>query len=76
MECAIPDALAGQPFELAVYDIVGRRVRLLERGVARPGTHRVEWDLRLSGGGTASRGSYFIRLRIRDSNVTRSVIVR
>ncbi len=39
--------------ELALFDLLGRRVRLLASGSATPGTHRIELDL-----GTLAAGTY------------------
>jgi hypothetical protein len=43
--------------DLAVYDIVGRRVATLYSGPVNAGTHRVTWNA-----GDISSGVYFYRL--------------
>src|SRR5262249_33104699 len=43
---SVPVASAGAPYEIAVYDVTGRRVRMLERGQARAGNFVATWDLR------------------------------
>jgi hypothetical protein len=58
----VPAELAGRPFELAVYDLAGRRVRILESGPARPGRSEAQWDLRDALGGRLSAGLYLVRL--------------
>ena len=49
--------------ELAVYDVSGRRVALLERGTVDAGEHRTEWHGRCNDGSPAATGVYFVRLR-------------
>src|SRR5262245_11083797 len=64
-------SLAGAPFELAVFDLAGRRVALLERGLARSGRFSANW----SPSGKAPKGLYFVRLRVGDQQVTSRVAV-
>jgi hypothetical protein len=47
---------------LAVYDLAGRRVRLLEEGELAAGLHQTEWDARDDSGRPVSSGVYFYRL--------------
>ncbi|WP_456426599.1 FG-GAP-like repeat-containing protein [Rhodocaloribacter sp.] len=47
---------------LAVYDVLGRRVRTLATGVRTAGTHRVAWDGRNDAGAAVPSGMYFYRL--------------
>jgi YVTN family beta-propeller protein len=56
--------------ELAVYDVSGRRVALLEHGTMGAGEHRAEWDGRCSDGSAAATGVYFMRLRTQDGSKT------
>jgi YVTN family beta-propeller protein len=56
--------------ELAVYDVSGRRIALLERGTMGAGEHRAEWDGRCSNGSPAATGVYFMRLRTQDGSKT------
>ncbi|MEO5989562.1 MAG: FlgD immunoglobulin-like domain containing protein, partial [Candidatus Eisenbacteria bacterium] len=48
--------------ELGVYDVNGRQVRLLQRGLVTAGTHTLEWDGRDLQGHRAPAGVYFVRL--------------
>ncbi|MBM3324945.1 MAG: T9SS type A sorting domain-containing protein, partial [Calditrichaeota bacterium] len=49
---------------LAIYDILGRRVRTIEDGrVHRAAIYRVVWDGRNDAGGLVSSGIYFCQLR-------------
>ena len=56
--------------ELAVYDVSGRRVALLEHGTMGAGEHSAEWDGRCSDGSAAATGVYFMRLRTMDGSKT------
>jgi hypothetical protein len=47
---------------LEVYDLNGRRVRVLATGSADPGEHRVHWDGRTDTGAALPDGLYFARL--------------
>jgi flagellar hook capping protein FlgD len=55
---------------LAVYDVAGRRVAMLEQGSRSAGVHQVRWD----GKGVAS-GVYFYRLHAGAVTVTKSAII-
>lgn len=59
--CAIPPG-AGS-YELAVYDVGGRRVRTIYSGSREPGVYEEHWDGRAEDGAAAASGVYFVRLR-------------
>jgi hypothetical protein len=61
---AIPADQAGVPLEIAVHDLMGRVVKTLERGTARPGRHELEWDLRDASGSAVGAGVYFVRMQL------------
>lgn len=64
---AIPYRLAAAAdVELAVYDMLGQRVRLLRQGVEQAGLHTIEWDGRDAAGWQVAGGVYFYRLRAGD----------
>ncbi len=48
--------------ELAVYDVAGRRVAVLDRGERIAGDHAATWDGMTDEGTPASTGIYFLRL--------------
>ena len=73
---AIPGTAAGDKLQLAVYDIAGRRIRLLESSFAKPGLHEGGWDLRSDQGVAARSGMYFLRLQVGKARLSRSVAVR
>ena len=60
---------------LTVYDVAGRTVRQLERGVSVAGQHSVTWDLRGESGQPVSRGLYFLRLAVDGQVFTQSIAV-
>ena len=61
--------------ELAVYDVSGRLVTLLEHGTMDAGEHHAEWDGRRSDGSAAATGVYFMRLRTPDGSKTVKVVL-
>lgn len=75
LEYAIPTDRAGERVELAVYDLSGRLVRVLARGAASPGHHRIAWDLRRGNGGKVEGGVYFTMLQIGAERHTRKLVV-
>ena len=66
-----------QHVDLAVYDVMGRRVKSLVVAAVSPGEHEVRWDGRTNAGVPVSPGVYFARL-VSDtqSDVQRIVMVR
>ncbi len=62
LEFVIPPVTAGACLEVAVLDVAGRLVRVLERGVARPGPGSVTWDLQDETGTRVRQGLYFMRV--------------
>jgi hypothetical protein len=49
--------------ELSIYDAAGKRIRLLEHGVMKPGVHKVTWDGINDHGQLVGSGIYFCRLK-------------
>ena len=49
--------------DVAIYDVGGRLVRRLQRGILPAGEQRVSWDGREDDGRTASAGVYFVRVQ-------------
>jgi hypothetical protein len=66
----IEPAHVGVPFNIAIYDLSGRRVRGLSQGLAMPGESRVTWDLRSEAGRRVPAGIYYLRFSL--GNTTRS----
>ena len=60
----IPSNRAGQPYELAVYDLAGRLVQTIQKGVSRAGRFNATWNLRNQRGAAVEDGVYFVRLSL------------
>ncbi|MCP4567995.1 MAG: T9SS type A sorting domain-containing protein [FCB group bacterium] len=60
---------------LDIFNILGRRVRLLHDGSAKPGTNRLIWDGRNEAGTEVASGLYFYRLRSESTTITRKMIL-
>ena len=56
------DGQGGRPLHLEIYDLSGRRVRLLTWEGLRPGGHAFTWDGRDGQGREAASGVYLYRL--------------
>jgi photosystem II stability/assembly factor-like uncharacterized protein len=61
---------------LGVYDLAGRRVRVLEEGERPAGRHDVAWDGRDDAGRLARAGSYRYRLELPDGTALARGMVR
>jgi hypothetical protein len=53
---------SGTLIRLALYDVLGREVRILEEGTKAPGEYTVSWDGRDGAGRPAASGIYIYRL--------------
>jgi len=63
------------PVEMAVYDVLGRRVRTLVTGRQAAGKHAAQWDGRSASGRPMASGLYLVRLRAGGSAYTRPVTI-
>jgi len=62
--------------DLAIFDLAGRRVRLLLAGArSEPGQHGVSWDGRDDTGARVREGVYLVRLRVAGEDDTRKLFV-
>jgi spore coat protein A len=59
---------------LAVYDLAGRAVRVLDRGVRPSGVQTVRWDGRDGAGHEVASGLYLVRLQVGDEVVVRKAM--
>jgi hypothetical protein len=59
---------------LAIYDLGGRRVRMLASGAEAAGNHVTSWDLRDDAGRAVRAGLYFIRFEAEGKSFTRRVM--
>jgi len=64
-----------QPAQVAVYDLGGRRVATVFRGLLPAGTSELAWDGRAADGSRAAGGIYFYRLTVPGRVVTRRVVL-
>ncbi|MDT8324612.1 MAG: FlgD immunoglobulin-like domain containing protein, partial [Bacteroidota bacterium] len=72
----IPYALAQQGIaRLAVYDMLGRRVRVLADGLHAAGGHTVRWDGTDTRGGTLPAGVYTVRLETAQNILSRTITI-
>ncbi len=71
----IPDDAGSVRFTLNVYDIRGRMVRTLDRGMKGAGTYSVFWDGTDNNGRQVSSGVYFYRFVSSKYNATRKMIM-
>jgi flagellar hook assembly protein FlgD len=63
------------PVDLAVYDVRGRRVRTLFRGIQDAGPHARSWDGRAEAGTACAAGVYFVRLTTADATLARKLVL-
>jgi len=61
--------------ELVVYDVTGRRVAVLERGIKSEGEHRATWNGLNEAGDPVSTGVYFVRLDALGSSRAEKVVL-
>jgi hypothetical protein len=59
---------------IEVFDLAGRGVRTLARGLLSPGDHALLWDGRGSDGSRAASGIYFVRARAPGLEAVRRVV--
>jgi hypothetical protein len=64
-----------QRMELTVYDILGRRVRVLVRGEREAGQYVVSWDGRDEAGHAVASGVYFYRMEAGAYRSTRQMLL-
>jgi hypothetical protein len=61
--------------DLGIFDVVGRRVRTLVRGIEGPGEREATWDGRDDTGNPVARGVYFARLKTATESLARTVVL-
>jgi hypothetical protein len=65
----------GSDVTLSVYDVAGRRVRVLARGTFRDGTYRNRWDGRDESGRPAAAGIYLVQLRTKEKLLNQKLVL-
>jgi hypothetical protein len=63
------------PVEVAVFDLGGRRLATLQRGVLSAGTHEFTWDGRIADGSRARDGVYFYRVASGSETLARKLVL-
>jgi hypothetical protein len=61
------------PIELAIYDVGGRLVRVMESGTQSAGRHESTWDGQDNAGRAVPTGTYFCRLSTAQGSQTRKL---
>lgn len=70
VECSLPDA---RRVDLAVYDLLGRRVATIATGIRVAGTYKATWDGHDARGQSVGPGVYIVRLVGDAQHVTRRI---
>jgi FlgD Ig-like domain len=60
---------------LGIYDVAGRRVRILAQGHMPSGSHALRWDLTNDAGARARPGIYFVELLVDRQRSERRVVI-
>ena len=60
---------------LAVYDLTGKLVRMLQDGPLSAGYHRVQWDVRDWRGQTVGSGKYLCKITAGEESASRHMVV-
>ena len=60
---------------IMVFDIQGRRVRQVWRGVEPAGYHKAVWNGRSDTGDIVASGIYFIRLKVGERTMNRRIAI-
>jgi len=61
---------------LSIYDISGRRTRVLVNGQTKAGRYLTDWNGKDNQGGQVAAGIYFVRLDTDDATVTKKVVLQ
>ena len=64
-----------QRITLAIYNVIGQRVRTLQDGFAESGSHRVRWDGRDDSGRSLTSGLYYVRLAMGSTVVFHKIVM-
>ena len=69
------DLSKGGPVDLAIYDVLGHRVRTLVHGHQDPGFRSVSWDATSDLGLSVPGGLYFYQLKTNEGTQTRKMLI-
>ncbi len=64
------------PVQVALYDLRGRRVRVLQDGSLTAGQHALNWDGRDGQGRSLAAGLYIARLTTGRESITRKIVIQ
>jgi hypothetical protein len=59
--------------QLCIYDALGRRIVILQRGALASGRHEVEWDGKSNSGEQVASGVYYCRFTAGEFEATRKL---
>jgi hypothetical protein len=62
-------------FKLDIFDVAGRRVRVLEEGFKKAGIYRIRWNRKTEKGEILPAGIYFCRLSLETKVITNKLVV-
>ena len=62
------------PVTLAVYDVLGRKIRTIVNGPLPAGSHARDWDGRAESGERVASGIYFVRMEAGDFRESRKTV--
>ncbi len=71
----VPGAMAGQRYDLDIFDLSGRRVQRVDAGAAPAGRFSLEWNLRDAQGHPVDGGVYFARFSVGGVSRARKLVV-
>jgi immune inhibitor A len=75
IELHIPAEVATTAVEVSIYDVTGRRVRVLVREALSPGSHRLLWDGRDDHGALLPNGVYYYQATAGRQRVARKLLL-
>jgi hypothetical protein len=65
----------GTHVKLEVFNVAGRRVRVLEDGMRGPGRHHATWDRKSQSGRGVAQGLYIVRLTANGQTFSRKTVL-
>ncbi len=68
------DIAQRQEVTLAIYNVLGQRVKVLYQGVLQPGSYKFKWDATNESGETVASGLYFYQLRTPSGIQTKAMV--
>lgn len=74
IDFTLPDGAGEERVSLAVYNLLGQKIRTLVAGTLEPGRHRVQWDGYDERGQNVVSGAYLYRLQMGSEVLTRKMI--